>query len=274
MSYNPDHARIADACTLALREINDANLEQAAAREAAARAGKEPPKQQPPSCKSPKWVGRIAKILKDGELELWLRDADVVEAHADLAGPLLRRLLTWPEFRMVSEWGAVLEIRWTPKAIGRRDPVFTEVLAGSPRVVPAKDRLTWRGEGDAPDFHLELSLPWWLLASEEQRERGLHDILCYLGWSDGGPALRKPVVAHPATLARYGVGSEGEASLVFHAQRHPDHQLLMREYRFDPVTGLGERWPAGGPRQQDLVEPTPRKRTRSPKVSTSTVAEG
>jgi hypothetical protein len=255
MSFDPGRFRISEACQAAQREIRDVIERQELARLAALRKGEEPPQSRAPSCHDPRWVSRLAKILKEGELDEWMRDADVAAAHEDMAGPHLSRLRGWPEFKAIQEAHATIEIRWTPKVVARRDVGMVEVLAGRPRVTPAKDRLCWpEGQDEAPDFQLELSLPWWLLADHDQRERGLHDILCYLGWADGGPVLRKPdIVAHAATLGRFGVSSAREASAVFHAARHPSHELALREYGFDAITGAGEVWTHTSPRQQDLV---------------------
>lgn len=260
MAYTPVRSRISGGCeqVLALRREEIDRQEERARR--AERLGEVVPQSDPPRVSEDRWVSWAARILVRYGVPKWMRDADVRDAHEDLVGPLLQRFITWPEFALLDGW--FIELRWTHSPIVRKDFVSTEAVAARPKVVPPGDREAWLGGDEAPQFRLELSLPWWLLADELERERGLHEALAYFGVVDNQPVLRKPdIVGHAATLGRFGVRCAREADAVFHAARHPSHELILRGYGFDPVTGLGQRWEPGGPSQGSLLRlaPTTRK---------------
>lgn len=252
------------ACVAVTSTARSKLEEHEAAVERALKAGKEPPRRDVPCASSADWVKWAAAILDEEGLGAWIRDRDLREAFEDLAGPILRRLRDLPEF---ATWRTeTLEIRWSRKPIVIRDIVLDDPVAGRVKVVPPADRETWLGEGDAPAFRLELSLPWWLVASEDEMERGLHAVLAACGMRDDRPVLRKPdIQAHASTLARYGVSGVRQASAVAHAQAHPSHTRLLRSFGFDPDSGQGLLWKdhvVG--RQQDLVDQVEAKK-RKPK---------
>lgn len=213
---------------------------ESAVRDARARGQEDPPSDLP-RVSSAYWVGWAAEILVEHGVPSWLRDADVRESFEDLAGPVLRRLRGFDEFRT---WSAeVVEIRWSKKPIVVKDLVLTEAVAGRIKAVNEADRMTWSGEGPPPAFRVELSLPWWLLATEDEQERGLHAVLASAGMDDDKPCLRKPdILAFSSTLGRYGVAGVRAASAIAHAQAHPDHRRRMREYGFEVGTGQGLLW--------------------------------
>lgn len=258
--------RISAACRITHERAVAEAKSQHDAQDAARRLGEAEPPLDLPRASSERWCRWAARILADHELEVWLRDADVSAAVEDLAGPVLAKLLSWPEFRCLE--GVILELRWSTKPMVRKDVIVGMPQAGRPKVVPKADRLTWTGVGKAPSFRLELSLPFWLLATVEEKERGLHDVLSYLGFGENHtPKLRKPdIVAHAATLGRFGVAGLREASAVFHAQRHPDHERILREFRFDAVTGQGQLWTAAHHGQPSAQATTPRAKSQPASV--------
>lgn len=254
MTFSTKRARISGGCeqVLALRREEIDRQEERARR--AERLGEVAPIADPPRADSAEWVGWASRILSRYNVPKWMRDADVIASHGeDMVGPLLERLIGWPEFHELEGWR--IELRWTRGSIVRKDFVSTEVVAARPKVISPADREAWLGGEDAPQFRLELSLPWWLLADEDQRERGLHVALAYLGVADHQPVLRQPDISgHAATFGRYGVSGPREVSAVFHAQRHPSHEIVLRELGFDPITGHGQIWEAGGPPQEGVLE--------------------
>jgi hypothetical protein len=261
-----EQTRLAGACQEVFNQRDEELERQEGRRRKAERTGEAAPQPDPPRVGEPKWVEWAARILARAGLPQWLRDRDVRAAlDEDLVGPLLQRLLSWPEFQDIEGWP--IARRWTRSVIGRKDFVSTEVVAARPKVVDVGERQAWEGTGSAPAFRLQLSLPWWLLATELERERGLHEAIAYFGIVDSKPVLRKAdIIGHACTLGRFGVRSVREADAVFHAQRHPSHELILREWGFDPITGEGQRFQPYGPAQGSILELA--QRTRKPDTST------
>ena len=189
-----------------------------------------------------------------GEAPAIVRNEDVVEAMPDVVGRLLTGLRQRPEFQTFE--GHRIEIRWTKSVLTRRDGLLVETVAGRSGVVPVGDRLAWSHNEPPPSFRFTLSLPWFVLASEDQRERALHELLCGCGVSsNGAPIRRQPdIVAHAATLGRYGVRSPREAVAVAHVIAHPSTLRVVRQFGFDPETRQGLLWDALEPHQQNLVD--------------------
>lgn len=216
----------------------------------------------PLSVLRPSDVAAIANLLHEPEgednrrIDDWLIDEDVREVTPrgeDTTDPqsfhhAFNKLRLWPEFQTLAT--AVYDLRWTTKPIGRQDLMSCTPLLGRVKVVPAPERMTWVGETSAPDFRLEISLPYVLIATFEQLERGIHDLLCTCGFVNKKPVLRKPdIIANAATLGRYGVQDIREANAVFHAQRHPMNLTVQRSFGFDASSGQGQLWTAGPPKQ-------------------------
>lgn len=232
---------ISNGCSEVLTGVDSKVSAHETAVRKARNANQEDPTPDLPRVSQAHWVSWACGILDGAQVPAWFRDADLVDAFQDLAGPLLARLRQLPEFQT---WKAeTVEIRWTRKPIVVKDLVLTEACAGRVKVVPLADRLAWTGSNDAPSFRLELSLPWWLLATEDEQERGLHAVIIACGHDGTKPVLRKPdIVAHSATLARYGVSGIRQAAAVAHAQAHPSHTRILRDFGFDPETGQGLLW--------------------------------
>lgn len=208
---------------------------------AARRAGKEPPRPDLPRAESAFHVRAAAKKLELPDAFMPLGDADQDEDLRELVD----QLRALPEFSTIKT--AVLDVRWWTKAVGRKDGLVEVVRAGATKLVPKDERETWTGEGEPPWFRVSVSLPWWLLATYEERQRGLHDLLMACAVDSTGPRLRKPdIVAHAATLGRFGVGDVREARAVLHAAMHPDLDEQLRAYEYDRRTGQGLMWPQLG----------------------------
>jgi len=258
MSLSPRDLQtlIASACGALRTHVNDKVVRHDAECHKARVKNEDPPAPDLPRASVPRWVSWAAAELADAEygahhMPVWMRDSDVVAGHDDLAGPALDRLRDMAEFRAIAT--EVIEIRWTRRPIVRRDVMGSESRCGRVKAVPVGDRLAWTGEGDAPSFRLELSLPWFLLAEPDEIDRGLHELLAACWVDDDKPVIRKPdIVAHASTLARFGVSGVREAHAVFCAQRHPAHERTLRDFGFDAVTGQGSLWSPVAPRQADL----------------------
>lgn len=231
-------------------EAHQKNRDEAKAR---AKKGMDPLPLDLPRASSVNWVKKAAAKLDVAPS--WFKDDDLLAVYKDYVNDALYVLRKLPEFATFATHR--IEIRWTSRAIIRRDLIIDEPRCGRTKVVTEAERETWRGDGMAPSFRLELSLPWFMLASEREADRGLHDLLMYCGLRDGRPAMRKPdIAAHAATLGRYGIEGFREAHAFAHAQYHPNHERVLREHGFDPLTGQGLLW------KPDRQEPVSRSKVR------------
>lgn len=198
----------------------------------------------PWSASSAKHVRDVAKKLQDAlpeDVNITREDLDEALPDLDLLGQVLDELLRLPEFSTLD--GHPIEVNWTTRAITVRDVTETHVLMGRAAPTTQLERDTWRAESVLPpDFRVLLSLPCWLLASRVERERALHGLLITCGVADGRPVRRRPdIVAHAATLGRYGLSGPHEAQAVAHVMAHPSTRRRLAEYRFGP-DGQGVFW--------------------------------
>jgi hypothetical protein len=242
-----DRAALRRAVEIACGAVRTHVAEETQKHEARVRkarvSGDEPPRwDNRPAATSPYWVRWACDSCKEAGLPAWVRNEDVIAAlDDDLAGPVLQRLLELPEFAHLD--GVPLEIGWSPKACQRKDVVSTEFKVGKIKAVSKKRRQLWPPEaGDAPDFELELSLPFFLLGTEPEIERGLHELLaaCVFQGEDDEPTLRKADIStYASTLGRYGISTPREAQAVAHAMAHPATPQQLRDFGFDPETRQG-----------------------------------
>lgn len=209
-------------------------------------AGDEPPgwdREKRPSVTSGWWMRWALDAFKDQGLTFWIRDEDLQGAlDEDLAGPVLQRLLELQEFQHLD--GVPFEIGWSPKIAVRKDVVSADNKVGKVKATSKKKRQMWpRGAGNAPEFELELSLPFFLLGSEEEIERGLHDLLAQCAFKDdddGTPTLKKPDISgFASTFGRYGISTAREAQAVAHLVARPDLTRELHAFGFDPESGQG-----------------------------------
>ena len=152
----------------------------------------------------------------------------------------LARLCDLPEMSMVGGPGRLRVV------LSRR--VVREVDAGHERILPGRVSALSQLERDLTpglDYRLVISLPWWILASPLEAERGLHELLCYCGRAsdaeDAKPTIRKPDIrTHAATLGRYGLSGDREATAIAHALAGPARAQLA-DFGFG-VDGQGCFW--------------------------------
>ncbi len=143
-----------------------------------------------------------------------------------LARPLVHEAVSrYPEHSHLR--GAVWQIRWRTRSWMRQG----QAVLGSCSAVPRADREAWTGAGPAPEFRLQLSLPYWLLLSEVGRARLIHHELSHAVWKeDGGPGVRPhDIEEFAATLARFGVEEEERPlQAVLAAVSHPETTIRLR----------------------------------------------
>lgn len=208
-----------------------------------------------PDVNAPYWMRWACDAMRDQKIPAWVRDEDLVAALGeDLVGPVLQELLELQEFGHLD--GIPFSIGWSPKACVRKDVVSVDNKVGKVKAVSKKRRLLWPAEaGDVPDFELELSLPYFLLATEDQIERGVHELLaaCAFQGEDDEPTLRKAdVQTYASTLGRYGISTAREAQAVAHAMAHPALSRQLAAFGFGE-DGQGILFQAKEP-QQNLLE--------------------
>lgn len=240
------------------RYVRDREVAHDEAVAKARRAGTTEPRPDLPRAGSPRHVRTAAKIMRDdGGAEPWYAHRDV-QGDWDPIGLLLSQLRAETEFTTIAT--ARIDIRWSTSAWVEADIGGDRVVLGRMAVVPAEERGAWPVEEDedgavleAPMFRFKLSAPAFLLATTDEIERALHELLCQCGLREGRPVKRKPdIAAHSATLARYGATRIREAQAVASAMRHPETRRAMVAFGFDPTTGQGILWPAKLPRQPSL----------------------
>lgn len=216
----------------------------------ACKLGQDEPRGDLPRAGSPKWVRTAAKLLRESEAEAWYAHRDVSDDW-DPISLTLAKLRVDPEFvQIVNE---LIDIRWSIGATVQRDLAHERVVLGRMSVVPREERSTWAAEGEPPAFRFRLSIPAFALATSDEIERALHELLVQCGVGDSGPVKRRPdIVAHSATLARYGATDIHEVEAVACAMANPETRRAMLRFGFDPSTGQGVMWPARSPRQPSL----------------------
>lgn len=239
---------------LSRSKIKTETEDQDKRREMARKAGMVPPKEDPPRANAT-WCAWVCKTLRGVEIPKYFTADDLEAAWgSDPVASKVEDLLALVEFKVLKQMGQRLTVRWTVGSITVSDVIGKTAKLGRVKIVPESDRLTWQGEEDAPDFRLELSLPYLLLATEDEIERGLHELLAACAYdTEERPKLKRPdIVAHASTLARYGVSGPREACAVAHAVQCSEHKERIREYGYDAQTGKGLLWPPLAARQPSL----------------------
>jgi hypothetical protein len=226
--------------------VHDKELGHQAAVKVAHRKGNRPPTNIIPIAGRVESVRACADKLAD-HIEPGFLPDDLIPADVRVEIEL-SELRDLPEFATFATHR--VDVRWTRRPMTRNDLVLALPRAGQVKATPKADREAWTGEGPAPSFTLTLSLPWFLLATYEEKLRALHDLLSYCGVGyQEVPKLRKPsIVAHAATLGRFGVGDIREAQALLHAMRHRDIEDQLRRFECDPTTGQGLLWTTYGER--------------------------
>lgn len=230
--------------------VRDREIAHQEAVAKARKLGQDEPRPDLPRAGSPKWVRTAAKLLRESEAEGWYAHRDVADEW-DVIGLTLERLRGDPEFQTIAS--EVIDVRWSIGATVAKDLAHERVVMGRVAVVPREERATWPTDEEPPAFRFRLSVPAFALATSDEIERALHELLVQCGVGDSGPVKRRPdIVAHSATLARYGAVDVQEAQAVACAMAHPETKRAMVRYGFDPASGQGILWPARSPRQPSL----------------------
>jgi hypothetical protein len=212
--------------------------------------GQDEPGADLPRASSPKWVRTAAKLLRESEAEAWYAHRDVADDW-DPIGLTLAQLREAPEFSTIAT--ELVDVRWSIGATVQRDLAHERVVMGRMSVVPREERATWPTDEEPPAFRFRLSVPAFALATSDEIERALHELLAQCGAGDSGPVKRRPdIVGHSSTLARYGATDIQEAHAVACAMASPETKRAMAKFGFDPVTRQGILWPARSPRQPSL----------------------
>lgn len=167
----------------------------------------------------------------------------------------------WPEFALLVSAqelrppGAAPMISWlwVPGMFTDGDDLVRRTVGGRVSVTNKLER----GERDdqAPLFRVEVSLPWWCLAHDDERRAEVHRLLCFMGLKDdGSPYKRKPhLVAHAAHVARWGAPRDPMgAKVVAHLVKHPTTKDRLLRFGCDPKTGQGLLWSPAAPSDPGL----------------------
>lgn len=130
-----------------------------------------------------------------------------------------------------------VEVVWKVKA----GSSMGGVTLGTCKPVGKREREAWRGTGPCPFWRVTLALDVWVLMTPSERWRLLHHELMHAAYKDSGdPSGRKhDIEEFAATVARYGLVGEEQATFVAQAMARPAIVEEMREWSIDPTTGQG-----------------------------------
>lgn len=176
---------------------------------------------------------RVAQTLAQGgtaeavahdmrDLPRWMDDTDVAPARVDAGATFavaLTEVLGFVELRDIAKHARPALLWYT--RLWRVNDV------GGERVVGARCKRVGeqeRAAGTSALLRLEVSLPWWLVATRLQREEALHKALMAWSWDADRERVvphRPDIVAHAATLGRFGATDPREVQAIAHAARHP-----------------------------------------------------
>lgn len=180
-------------------------------------------------------LDRVAKCLSDSPIAAYLSESYLqllAGGHPDIPPALALvqdTILRYPERAHLR--GAVFEIRWrTGKWKSQGAVVF-----GSCKPPPKADRECWTGTGPAPAFRLQLSLPYWLMATADERARLIHHELGHAAWKENGDPGPRPhdMEEFADTIARFGLREESatHAEVALALSGHPDTERRCRPYK-------------------------------------------
>jgi hypothetical protein len=124
------------------------------------------------------------------------------------------------------EHPVVIEWRWTDRVLREADKAGTPALCQHKKTSTVMVR-----DYKVPHCVIALSLPWWLLATDYEREAALHDVLTRIG--RGGTLDKRDLVISEATASRYGVGARHHARAVHVAATHARTEVIVREWDAD-----------------------------------------
>ncbi len=126
-----------------------------------------------------------------------------------------------------------------------RDSVLRKISPIQVIIIPEMSRSLYTKK----TYQMVISLPWWMCATQYEREREVHKGFCQMKYSTFEPEIRKPdVVGYGQNLALYGSSDVRELQAIVAAYHHPDTQQRALDFGFDSL-GQGLLW-------QGLAEPT------------------
>ena len=143
------------------------------------------------------------------------------------------------EFKALRSKG--IRIRWSTRnrtSRGAPRKVFTTPVG-------LADRQSWTGTVEAPWFVLDLSLPWWLVADEEERASWLHHALMQMGIKETSSGAQSPqkrfpdMVSFISTVGRFGPKTMEEGRFLNEGNNHPRTAPKLEEWGFSESEAQG-----------------------------------
>jgi hypothetical protein len=216
-------------------------------------------------------AGGVLKVADVLSLPTWLADsylcrlarlADLPELA--LGQPLVQEIVTgYPERAHLR--GAVVEINWKTTSWKSRG----SLIFGKAGPTPKEYRECWTGKGAAPLFRVKLSLPYWMVADEQERRRLVHHELGHCTWKDGdrgnGPAGKHHDMEEFAdTVARFGLmeDNEGQGHVAIAILQHPETEIRIRPWGGRQANLFEEVW-----KRSDIDADLDRHRRADPELA-------
>lgn len=137
--------------------------------------------------------------------------------------------------------GVPFEIRWRAGTWNRQGVV----VFGRCGPTPKEYRECWTGPLPVPLFRLQLSLAYWILATEKERARLVHHELGHCAL-DGDKPVSVPhhIEEFADTLARFGLlsDSEGQGMAAIAILHHPSISIDVRPFQARQQALFSQTW--------------------------------
>lgn len=164
-------------------------------------------------------------------------------------GRFVEKLLSGEEFTTIgqseedspAERAARIEVVFSSRVPTEIDLVSKRIVPAKASVIPEIQRQT---RSDGAEWRVVVSLPWWIIASDYEREACLHHAFSYLGRNGKTekPCLRKPdIVGFASNFSRYGINDIRHAQAIAAAAAHPQTHDRLARWHFD-LHGQGILW--------------------------------
>ena len=183
----------------------------------------------------------IADCFEDVEARHWMA-ATVTEINdsAELDLNAMGAHLVWT----CAEFAPIRPIRHRIRWVWRLSKWMKSgrAKAGEARKIPSRQR----DLDPSADYEITVNLPLWLGLDRIARERLVHhELMHILGWvhiEDG----EHHIMEFGETLQRYGIGDPLQAKALASFMARPASEAECRRYGFDPISGQGLLFGAGG----------------------------
>lgn len=174
-------------------------------------------------------------VMMDGLAESWSalpktiphsRLGKVIEC--DEVRPIIEKLCPLDEFAAVRGLTPeMFEIVWKTRAVKSGGAY----KLGSMGPIPEEKRDLWKGDLPVPLFRLTLALPYWILATDQERERLIHHELCHADVATKAKPSTRPhaIEENFETIKRYGPRDQSHAELILAGAVHPRTGELLTE---------------------------------------------